>query len=114
MDTPPNAPLSLAGLKELLPVILVGMLGGVVSFARKVKSGAARWLNVSELIGELVSAGFTGVVAYWLCLYGGLNPWLTAALVGISGHAGSRALFTFERWAQRRIDGAVGIAKPDK
>ncbi|MEW6613818.1 MAG: hypothetical protein AB1409_13870, partial [Pseudomonadota bacterium] len=31
------------------------------------------------------------------------KPLITAALVGISGHMGSRAIFQLERWAQARF-----------
>lgn len=80
-------------------VIALASWGGAVSFINKVKTGDARAFNVVELIGEIVTSGFVGVLTFWLCEAANFNPLITAALVGISGHMGSRAMFQFEKWA---------------
>ncbi len=97
------APFSIDGIKALIPVILVAALGGVVSFYQKVRTGKARVFNFTELIGELVTAGFAGILTYWLCQYANINQWATAALVGIAGHAGSRALFVIEKLLESKF-----------
>ncbi len=84
-------------------VIGLSALGGFVSFTRKMKNGSARVWNVVELIGELATSAFAGILTFWLCSAADIQPLLTAAFVGIAGHAGSRALFAFERWAQSRF-----------
>ena len=85
------------GLLTYLWVFGLAMLGGAVSFLRKMRSGAARPWNVVEFVGELATAAFTGVITFWMCEWAGFDPLLTAAFVGISGHMGSRALFMFEQ-----------------
>lgn len=84
-------------------VIGLSMVGGTVSFMRKVREGHTRAFNVFELIGEIVTAGFAGVLTFWLCEAGGINPLVTAALVGITGHMGSRAIFLLERVAESKL-----------
>ena len=74
---------------------------------RKVKSREARPFNVPEFLGEVLTSGFTGVITFYLCEWAGLHQLLTAALVGISGHMGSRALMLFEKWAEKRFAGGI-------
>lgn len=78
-------------------------LGGFVSFMRKIKTGQARAWNIVELIGEIVTSAFAGVITFWLCEWAKIPPLMTAAMVGITGHMGSRALFLLEKWAESRF-----------
>lgn len=77
--------------------------GGLIAFLRKREEGRARPWNLAELIGELVTSAFTGVVTFWLCEAANIDPLITAAMVAISGHMGTRALFHMERWAETRF-----------
>lgn len=79
--------------------------GGVVSFYRKLKTGETRAFNVVELIGEIATSAFAGLITFWLCEAAEFNPLVSAALVGISGHMGSQAIYQLERWAQKRLGG---------
>lgn len=87
-------------------VLLIGisLWGGVASFIRKMKDGHVRVWNFTELIGELVVSGFTGVVTANLCDYAGAPPSLKYALVGILAHMGSRALFKLEAVANAKFN----------
>ena len=86
-------------------VIGLSVLGGVVNFMRKLQTGHTRIFNIVELIGELVTAGFSGVITFYLFTQAGFDPLLTAAAVGVSGHMGSRALFLAEGWLTRAFPG---------
>jgi hypothetical protein len=97
------------GLITYAWVFALSAWGGFVSFWRKLKSGKARPFNVMELLGELFTSAFVGVLTFWLCEAGGIDPLLTAAFVGITGHMGSRAIGLFEDWAMRWIDRKFGI-----
>lgn len=77
-------------------VIGLSFMGGFVSFSRKVKSGHARAWNFMELIGELFTSAFVGIVTYNICQWQQFPVPLTGALVGIASHMGSRALFRME------------------
>lgn len=81
----------------------LAILGGVVSFMRKLEQGHARVFNFVEFIGEIVTSAFAGVLTFWMCEHSGLSPLVTAAFVGISGHMGSRALFMFEAWLTKQF-----------
>lgn len=97
-------PISWEGLKALGPVILIALLGGVVAFLGKLRSGAARCFNFTEFIGDMVTAAVSGIFFYWLARGLEIDPWITAAIVGMAGHAGSRGLFMLEKWAEKKFD----------
>lgn len=80
-------------------VAVLAMWGGIVSFMRKYREGVVRPFNFTELIGELMTSAFIGILTFWLCEWSGTPPLLSAALIGISGHMGSRAIYRMERWA---------------
>lgn len=84
-------------------VIVLAAWGGAVNFITKVRRGESRACNIAEFIGEIVTSGFAGVLTFWLCEAAGINPLITAALIGISGHLGSRAIFLMERWATAKF-----------
>lgn len=87
-------------------VFLLSILGGVVNFMRKMQEGHTRAFNFTEFIGELVTSAFAGIITFWLCEHAQLAPLVTAALVGVSGHAGSRAIFLFEDFMKSKFPGA--------
>lgn len=93
-------------------VVGFAAFGGIVSFMRKRREGAVRTFNITELIGELVTSAFAGMVTFLLCEWSGVAPLLTAAFVGITGHMGSRALFMFERYAEQRFRSITPGDKP--
>lgn len=84
-------------------VVLLAMLGGVANFFRKLRDGQVRPFNFVELLGELFIAAFSGICTFLLCEAARLDPILTAALVAISGHMGSRAVFMFESVFARKF-----------
>jgi len=91
---------------SLITYLWVGGLsawGGLVSFFRKRKEGHVRPWNIAELVGELATSAFAGVITFWLCEAAEINPLITASLIAISGHMGTRALFQLEKWAEGRF-----------
>lgn len=84
-------------------VLGLSLWGGIVSFMRKLRSGESRIFNFTELVGELVTSGFAGMITFYLCQFADISDLLTSVLVGISGHMGSRAIFQIEKWAMRRF-----------
>jgi len=84
--------------------------GGLVSFIAKMKRGEARVFNLMELMGEICISSFSGLLTFFFCRWGDIDMWLTAALVGISGHMGSRAIYQMEKWAEHRFN-ALNIQK---
>jgi hypothetical protein len=43
------------------------------------------------------------VITFYLCESSQIDPLISAALVGISGHMGSRAIFTIEKFLQNKF-----------
>jgi len=84
-------------------------LAGLVSFHQKVKAGAARWLNFSEVLGEIFTSAFVGVITGLLCEWAELAMPLSWALIGLTGHMGARALFWLEQSVQRFAEKKLGI-----
>ena len=89
-------------------VLLLAIWGGVVHFIQRLKRGEAQAHNIVELIGEVVISAFVGVVTFYLCELSNFPQILTAALVAISGHMGTRALFVFERAIEKIIKNKAG------
>lgn len=89
-------------------VLLLSIWGGVVNFIQRLRRGEAKAHNIVELIGEVVISAFVGVVTFYLCELSNFPQILTAALVAISGHMGTRALFVFERAIEKIIKNKAG------
>lgn len=87
---------------------IIGALGGLMSFYRKMKAGQTRAINVVELIGELFVSAMVGLVTYWICKSFNVDPWLTAVGAAVSGHMGTRAIFMGEQVLSKRF----GITLP--
>ena len=84
-------------------VILLSIWGGVVHNIRKVREGTSNRFSISELIGDVVTSGFAGIITFYLCEAAGTPSFITAAMVGISGHMGARALFLLEELLRKRF-----------
>lgn len=93
-------------------VIAISSIGGTVSFINKVKRGAARPFNIAELLGEIFSSGFVGLLTFWACEFAKFDPLITAVLVGITGHMGTRALFAGEHMVEQWFYKKLGITPP--
>lgn len=103
------------GAWSLATYIWIGMwaaLGGLVSFGQKVRAGQTRWLNLGELAGELFTSAFVGIVTGLLCEAANFPQAFTWALVGVSGHAGGRAIFWLEKLLQRVAEKHFGVTVP--
>lgn len=84
-------------------VVALSLWGGVVSWVQKVRKGEARWFNLVEFIGELAVCSFTGVVTFLLCAEAGFDQLLSAALVAISSHMGTRGIYTLEQFISKKF-----------
>jgi hypothetical protein len=96
-------------LQEYGFVLGTALLGGFASWWIKVHKGELSMWNLSALIGELCVSAFAGLIAFWLCEYLNLNPLLTSAIVGMSGHAGAKGLAWLETIGRKRAEKAFGV-----
>lgn len=86
-------------------VLMLSLFGGVVHYIKKVRDNVTSRFNLSELVGDLLTSAFAGVITFYLCEAGEINKMATASLVGVSGHMGSRAIFIFETYLKKRFGG---------
>ncbi len=100
-------------LQEYGIVLGTALLGGLASWYMKVRRGELLIWNLASLIGELCVSAFAGLIAFWLCEYSNLNPLLTTAIVGMSGHAGAKGLNWLELVGQRIMEKKLGIHEPN-
>ena len=94
---------TIADLLTYAWVFGLAMLGGAASFVRRVRSGQSKYSNIIELIGELVVSAFAGLVTFFLCQSAGFDGALSAALIAISGHMGTRIIFKFEGYLVKKF-----------
>lgn len=87
-------------------VLVIAMWGGFVNYYRKLKSNKDDRIRLMELIGELFTSAFVGIITFWLCEQSGIPQLYSAALVGIASHMGSRAIYIAEQlvtdWIKKR------------
>jgi len=83
---------------QIIPFLLaiaLSALGGIVSYMNRIdKHGLA--FSFFRLAIEILTSGFVGIISFMLCDAAGFGWSTTAAIVAISGHMGTRALFMIE------------------
>lgn len=90
-------------LKQYGLMLGIAILGGIVSWYGKVRSGVIQAVSVMQFVGEISTSAFAGLLAFWVAEWAGTPPMLQAALVGIAGHMGTKAISALEEFAQRRL-----------
>lgn len=81
--------------------------GGAVNFIRKIREGAVRAFNLTEFIGEIVTSAFVGLLTFYLTEWSEMDKLLSAVMIAVSGHMGSRAIFLLEQVVQRWFEARV-------
>lgn len=81
----------------------MSLLGGLVSWYSKLKAGHTRVFNVIELIGEVVTSGFVGLMTFMVFSSYGCPEGLCAASSGIAGHMATRLLFLIEQTIEKKF-----------
>ena len=96
-------------LATYLWVFGVSAMGGFANFVKRVRAGLTRPFNLFELVGELVTSALAGIITFYLCEFAGIDQVLTAGLVGICGHMGSRAFMLFEQGLETWLRKVWGV-----
>lgn len=84
-------------------VLILSVWGGVVNFMKKLRDGDTRLFKLTELIGEIATSGFVGVLTFMLCESTDIDRMMEAVLVGISGHMGAKTIRFFELFFESRL-----------
>jgi len=91
-------------LKQYGLMLGIAVLGGIVSWYGKVRAGVVNAASVTQLVGEICTSAFAGLLAFWVADWAGTPAMLQAALVGIAGHMGTKAINALEQFAQARLE----------
>lgn len=91
-------------------VLGMSILGGLVNWFQKVMRGEVPATKISNLVGELCTSAFAGLLAFFICEWANFPQMLSAAMIGICGHMGTRSLTMFETWAERKF---TSLSPPD-
>ena len=91
----------IAGVVLWTWMILLSIFGGVVSYLQKLAYGHKfSWVI---FLSEIATSAFVGVLTFLLCDEANFSLEITAALIGISGHMGTRALYKIEKFRDRLL-----------
>jgi hypothetical protein len=92
--------------------VVLGMtlLGGFVGWYGKVRKGELPAHSLFALIGEMATSSLAGLGSFFVCRSMGVSLGITAAVAGLCGYMGGRAMEMAERALQRRVD-ALAPAK---
>ena len=104
---PNNTALFVEWLRQFMPYLTTFFLstwGGVVNYITTLRSGRKKF-QAKELIFDLVVSTFAGLITFYFCRAAGISETMSAVLIAISGHMGTRAIAGFET-VYRRIIGA--------
>ena len=76
-------------------VIGLSSLGGMVSYLNTINKKKIAF-SFARLCIEVLTSAFVGIVTFMLCDMAKFEWQLTASMVAISGHMGTRAIFKLE------------------
>jgi len=89
-------------------VFVLSVWGGIAGYIRKLKTGVLQRFSLSEIVGDVVVSGFVGVLTFFICESAKFPQLISAAIIGISAHMGSRAIFMLENGMDRLFQRWVG------
>lgn len=78
-------------------VLVVSLWGGVSNYVKRMTGNETVAFSLAELVGDITISGFVGLITFFLCESAQIDRMLSAAIIGISAHMGSRSLFMLER-----------------
>ena len=84
-------------------VLLLAVWGGCVNFWRRLRDGETRLFKITELIGEITTSGFVGVLTFLICESTETDRLISAVLVGVSGHMGAKTIRFFELFFESKL-----------
>lgn len=79
--------------------LLLAAWGGTASYLSRIKKTKTRF-SIMELVGEWTISAFAGVITAFVCYEMQFSFYATAALTGIAGHMGGRAIALVEHFVE--------------
>ena len=102
-----NTALFVEWLRQFMPYITTVFLsiwGGVVNHITTLRSGKKKF-QPKELIFDIIVSTFAGLLTFFFCKGANLSETVSAILIAISGHMGTRAIAGFETIYRRVVGG---------
>lgn len=106
---PQKDPLNAEWLRQSLPylsTLFLSCWGGVVHHIQRLRTGKRKF-NWHELFFDLAISSFAGLLTHFLCDMASIEGAKAALLIAISGHMGTRAIASFEKFRDR----VFGVSK---
>ena len=84
---------------------LIAVWGGTASYVSRLRKSKAPF-SIMELVGEWTVSAFAGMITAFICYEMQFSFYVTAALAGVAGHMGGRAIALIEQaavafWSKR-------------
>lgn len=100
---PQNTAYIVEWFRQILPylsTLFLSCWGGVVSYIQRlrVKSHKFSWREMSF---DLIISSFAGLLTHFFCEYANVGGAMSAILIAVSGHMGTRAIASFEKMRDR-------------
>jgi len=77
-------------------VTTLSVFGAVTNYIRKARAGKIERFSISELIGDITISFFLGVVTFLICKGAGVDDYITAGIIGLVSHMGTRGIVIVE------------------
>lgn len=106
----PNSPENY-GFLTWVWVIGLSILGGTVRTLMHINIGMTPLDVLRRWAVDITVSAFIGIVTFFLCEYAHFSQLLTAAMVGISAHMGTRAIVIVEEFVYKRLFSNKGECK---
>lgn len=91
-------------LRQLGGVLFMTLLGGFVGWYMKVRKGEVPGSSLFALIGEMATSSLAGLGAFLVCDYLNVPIGMTAAIAGVCGYMGGRAIDMAEQMLLKRAE----------
>jgi len=90
-------------IKNLFPIVVTVALscwGGIVSYIQRFRTSHFdfKWVDLAL---DLIVSSFAGLLTYLLCRHYNFGDAISAILIAISGHMGSKAISSFEKFRNK-------------
>ena len=92
-------------------ILGLGALGGLVARLQKlagVTNPPPLKVVAVRILADMITSGFCGLLAFWVCEHIEIKPLVTVVVIGISGHMGSRILFLVEKILSNKLKAYFG------
>jgi len=89
--------------RQILPylsTLFLSCWGGIVSYIQRLRIHRSRF-NWKDLTFDLVISSFAGLLTHFFCEYSNVGGSMSAILIAVSGHMGTRAIASFEKMRDR-------------